>query len=145
MMIRGYVITMYCIKCGKQIPDGVLFCPDCGAPQSTSESSSNNGSGQSGYSQPGSNQPGYFIPPQTMKVASYNTMCIVGLVVSGISLFINFFGLVGITGIILSVIGLNQCKKMNENGKMLAVVGIILGAFSTFYGFIALLSFMAMF
>lgn len=34
---------------------------------------------------------------------------------------------------------------MNENGKMLAVVGIILGAFSTFYGFIALLSFMAMF
>lgn len=24
---------MYCIKCGKQIPDGSSFCPSCGASQ----------------------------------------------------------------------------------------------------------------
>ena len=24
---------MFCIECGKEIPDGVKFCPDCGASQ----------------------------------------------------------------------------------------------------------------
>ena len=26
---------MFCIECGKEIPNGVKFCPDCGAAQIT--------------------------------------------------------------------------------------------------------------
>lgn len=67
-------------------------------------------------------------------------MCIVGLVISCISLLLNFWGLVGIAGTVVSVIGLNSCKQKNENGKALAIIGIVIGVFSILYGLIAILS-----
>ena len=67
-------------------------------------------------------------------------MCIIGLVISGISLLLNFWGLAGIAGTIVSVIGLLSCKQKNENGKALAIIGLVIGAFSVFYGMFAILS-----
>ena len=113
---------MFCINCGKEIKDESTFCPECGAAQQQqpaipSISSKNQSS---------------------IQKAPTNTMCIVGLVISGISLLLNFFGIVGIAGIIVSTIGLIDCKKKNENGKKLAIIGIIIGGFSILYALLTL-------
>lgn len=122
---------MFCSNCGKKINDEAIFCPECGA-------------AQQGDLPPLVSNTGYYANPvnqSTVQKAPYNTTCIVGLVISGISLLLNFFGLVGMAGTIVSVIGLISCKKKNENGKALAIIGIIIGIFSIFYGMIVILSF----
>jgi len=65
--------------------------------------------------------------------APYNTLCVVGIVISGISLLLNFWGIVGIIGTVLSVAGLLDCQKRNENGKALAIIGIVIGIYSILY------------
>lgn len=121
---------MFCKICGKEIQDNSEFCPECGAAQ------------QKASPAPVSNADRYVNPKSqsTVQKAPYNTMCIIGLVISAISLLINFWGLVGIAGTIVSVIGLTNCKQKNENGKSLAIIGIVIGIFSIFYGFIVILS-----
>lgn len=120
---------MFCIKCGKEIANGASFCPICGASQNTTAPSSiaNNNN----YSAPTNNVP--------VKKARYNTMCILGLVISCISLVLNFWGLVGIAGTVLSTIGLTTYKDRNENGKAQAIIGLCIGIFSIFYGFYSVL------
>lgn len=120
---------MFCTNCGKEIPNGSTYCSECGAVQP-------------GGTPPVSNA-GVEVKPigqSVVQKAPYNTMCIVGLMISGISLLLNFWGLVGIAGTIVSVIGLISCKQKNENGKALAVIGIIIGAFSILYGVLTLVS-----
>lgn len=121
---------MFCTNCGKEIQEGAVFCPECGATQqgATPPPVSNVGS----YANPTSQS--------TVQKAPYNTMCIIGLVISAISLLLNFWGIVGIAGTIVSVLGLQSCKQKNENGKALAIIGIAIGVFSIFYGVIAILS-----
>ncbi len=68
-----------------------------------------------------------------VKNAPYNTLCIVGVVISGISLLLNLWGIVGIAGTSTSIAGLLDCQKKNENGKALAIIGIIIGAYSILY------------
>ena len=122
---------MYCVNCGKEISEGTAFCPNCGAAQQkTMSSAPDTGS----YANP-LNQP-------MAKKAPYNGMCIIGLVISGISLLLNFWGIVGIAGTIVSVIGLINCQKKKESGKILAIIGIVIGVYSIFYGVYALLTLM---
>ena len=62
-----------------------------------------------------------------------NGLAIAGFVVSIVSLFINFWGIVGLVGTILSAIGLSQVKKTNS-GKGLAIAGLVIGIVSIVYG-----------
>lgn len=121
---------MFCINCGHKIEDNAKFCSECGTTQQETSQTSTHNVGN--HSNPA--------PRSTIQTVPYNTMCITGLVISGISLLLNFFGLVGIAGTIVSVIGLIDCEKKKENGKSLAVCGIIIGVFSIFYGLIAILT-----
>ena len=121
---------MFCTNCGKEIPDDSAFCPECG-------------SAQPGTTPPPvSNANGYVKPAgqPVVQKAPYNTICIVGLVLSCISLVLNFWGIVGIAATVVSVIGLINCKQKNENGKGLAVIGIIIGSLSIIYGVFSLVS-----
>lgn len=122
---------MFCVKCGKQIADGSKFCPECGAVQPDDSAKS------TAYSSGPINTTDRY---STVRKAQYNIMCIVGLVVSCISLLINFWGLVGIAGTVISVIGLITCTRRNENGKILAIIGIIIGVISIIYALVVLLS-----
>ena len=119
---------MFCVNCGKEIQDGVAFCPECGTTQQGTATHISN----AGYSN-FSNQP-------VVQKVPYNTMSIIGLVISAISLLLNFWGLVGIAGTIVSTIGLLSCDRKKENGKALAIIGIIIGVFSILYGVVALIS-----
>lgn len=108
---------MFCVNCRKEIPNGTMVCPECGTSQKRAGTPPVSGMGK---------QP-------TGQKSAYNKMAIIGLVISGISLFLNFWGIVGIAGIIVSVIGLINCNQTNENGKTLAIIGIAIGAFSVLY------------
>ncbi len=68
--------------------------------------------------------------PATVQKAPYEKTCIVGLVVSCVSLLVNFFGLVGIAGVIVSTVGLVNCRQKKRNGMAPAIIGIVIGAFS---------------
>lgn len=114
---------MYCVNCGKKIDDGVAFCPECGAAQKVATTQNNAND----------------INQAAIKKTSYDTMCIVGLVISGISLLVNLCGIVGIAGVVVSVIGLINCSPDNKNGKIFAIIGIVIGGFSIVFAAIALI------
>ena len=69
----------------------------------------------------------------------YNGIAIAGFVVSLASLLINFAGIVGLVGTILSIIGLNQTKDNSKKGKGLAIAGLIVGIFSIVYGIFSII------
>lgn len=62
-----------------------------------------------------------------------NGLAIAGFVVSLCSLLINFCGIVGLVGTILSAIGLAQVKTKGT-GKGMAITGLIIGVISIVYG-----------
>ncbi len=119
---------MFCVNCGKELPDGSSFCPTCGAAQQ--EATPSPVSGTERYTAPASQS--------AVQKAKYNTMCIVGLVISCISLLLNFWGLVGIAGTVVSVIGLVSSKERHEQGNTLAIFGIVIGALSIIYALVVL-------
>ena len=116
---------MYCKNCGHQIDDGSKYCPECGASQNTSFSSDYQYSGT----------------PDYKNEARYNSVCIIGLVISAGSLFINMFGLLAVAGIIVSIAGLKSCKSRGEKGKVFAVIGIVIGIVSLLYTVLVILLF----
>ena len=123
---------MYCLKCGSEIPGDSLFCPVCGARQGDAPSTA--AKPDPAKSAPAA-QPageGYARPVNSSPIrkAQYNLLCILGLVISLISLVFNYFGLVGLGGIIVSVIGLVLCSRRKENGRILGALGVLFGAVS---------------
>ena len=105
---------MYCKQCGIELQEGNLFCKMCGARVDIEKNNMDS------------------VQNKT------NTMALMGLIVSGISLLLNFWGIVGIVAVILSTLGLLQINETNEKGKGMAITGISIGAFSIIYGCIML-------
>lgn len=89
---------------------------------------------QNAYQQQWNNQYTYY-PPQEQPVqnAKYNGLSIAGFCVSCAAIFFNrtLFGLAGIAGLILSLIGLRQCNACGDKGRGLAIAGIVIGAVLT--------------
>lgn len=105
----------YCSNCGKEVNGN--FCPNCGNSINIEQSQ----------------------PQQQITVQKNNTMAIVGFVVGCVSIFLNFWGIVGIISLVFSVVGLVQIGNGNGKGKGFAIAGIAIGGFSVLYGFITLL------
>ena len=65
--------------------------------------------------------------------ANYNGLSIAGFSLSCAAIISNIllFGLPGIVGLILSIVGLCQCNKRSEKGRGLAIAGIVIGAVLT--------------
>lgn len=70
-----------------------------------------------------------------------NSLALAGFITSIISLFLNFWGIVGIVGVVLSSVGLAQISSRKERGGGLAISGIIVGVFSILYACYIILSF----
>ena len=121
---------MYCGKCGANVPDGNVFCSNCGAPVS--------GSADQPSSFPGAQPVPVIMVNQPAPVRS-NGIAIVGLVFSIIGLcafWIPYFGLcfAGL-GLIFSIIGV--AKKNAVKGA--AITGLVLSIVAVFLGFVLLL------
>ncbi len=72
--------------------------------------------------------------------AKTNGLAIAGFVVSLVSLLINFAGIVGLTGTILSAVGLSQINSRGEKGKGMAIAGLIIGIIGIVWGIISIAS-----
>ena len=120
---------MYCHKCGKENVDGAAFCNSCGTALNTTTIQANNNLGQNDNS-------------DIKEKKIMNTMCLIGFIISLISLILNFWGIVGIAGTVVSAIGLSQCEKKKEGGKSLAIAGLCVGGFSIIFGAFTLLAMM---
>ena len=100
--------------------------------QQDSQQNSQQNSQQSWY-----NQFNYTPPQQDCTPcapsANYNGLSIAGFCVSCAAIFFNrtLFGLAGIAGLILSIIGLRQCNARGDKGRGLAIAGIVIGAVLT--------------
>lgn len=126
--IQQNVIKNFCTQCGNELDNNIKFCPNCGT-KTTEPIIESDLTNQQTFCNVNNN---------VIQKAPHNSMSILGLVISIISLFINFWGAVGMAGLILSILGLLQIDKTKENGKALSVIGIIIGVFSVFYAFISL-------
>lgn len=116
---------MFCSKCGCEVKEGAAFCTNCGAPQ-------RNAAGNNSNYDKGANS-------QHARKAQYNVLSIVGMALSCIALIIfNCYGLVGLAGLIVSIIGLKNCKKNDEDGRAFAIIGIVVGGIAILAGIISL-------
>ena len=70
-----------------------------------------------------------------------NSLALTGFITSIISLFLNFWGIVGIVGVVLSSVGLAQINSNKERGSGFAISGIMIGVFSILYAFYIIVSF----
>ena len=110
----------FCTKCGKEFTGS--FCSNCGNAVNGTQSQS-----QVAY--------------QTQRPVTeqkLNVMALVGFILGCVSLFLNFWGIVGILALVFSIVGLTQINNMGGKGKGFAVTGIILGAIGVVWGVIAL-------
>ena len=101
---------MFCKICGKEINDQAVICPNCGCQV--------NGSVEL---------------EQAKSKKKANLFCIIGFVLSLVSLLIALYGLVAIAGLVLSIIGIVQANKNGERLKGLGIAGICVAAGSLIY------------
>lgn len=148
---------MICPNCRREIPDGELFCPLCGAGQAPAQNQNPMGmpydehTGEFQRSAPAYQQPrpvyqqtspAYrqqalntkYDQSQQMPADQTEGLCIAGMIVSLISLMMNLFGLVGAAGLVLSIAGIIRCSKNGTKGKAMAVIGIAVGGISVLFG-----------
>lgn len=72
---------------------------------------------------------------------SYNGLSIAGFALGIISCFLNFLGIVGIVAVVLSAIGLSQISRDSPKGKVLAILGIVLGSINIIFALFVFISF----
>ena len=126
---------MYCSHCGKEISDGVDFCPHCGTnlKQAPNETEQKDEFFEAPPAPPAPPAPEQTAPVRAKRV---NLLAIIGF---ALSLFGYFFGgsswvwciftvLVCVAGLVCSIFGLLQCKRNGAGSKGLAIAGIVIGA-----------------
>ena len=106
----------YCTHCGAEIVDEAVICTKCGCWVN----------GASGTS----------LQPK----AKMNVCALVGFIltmVAVITFFIDFMGMLALAGMIVSIVGLTQTVKNNEQrGKGFAITGVTVGACLFLFGVI---------
>ena len=134
---------MFCLKCGKDLPEGAVFCPFCGQKQNApadAPAAAAPASGGADYAQPVNRSP--------IKKARYNILCIIGLVIGAIALLFSYIPytlfavlsiLAGIAAVIVAAIGVVRCNRTNENGRIHGVLGIVFGAMAIIFVIIDIL------
>lgn len=121
---------MFCIHCGKEIPEGSAFCPECGGNQNVKTTPVKESPAVSAAdSDP---------VPIPLAKTKYNTLSIVGFVIGLVSWFLNFWGLMGIAALVISILGLLGCRRKNEKGLIFAVVGICSGVVNIIYAVVTM-------
>ncbi len=110
-------IYMFCKTCGKEVNDNAVICPHCGCALKN----------ESVYVQAKND------------VKKINVMCLVGFILSIVSIFISFYCIMAIAGLVLSIVGVVQTNKTGERLKGLGIAGIIIATLSLIITLIVIL------
>lgn len=121
---------MFCIHCGKEIPEGSAYCPECGGVQKVEEVPVTDAP-LSPMAEPDP-------APAPLAKTKYNALSIVGFVIGLVSWFLNFWGLMGIAALVVSILGLLGCHRKNEKGMVFAIVGICSGVVNIIYAIVTM-------
>lgn len=97
---------MFCKNCGAEIDDKAVICPKCGVETAVREKE------------------------------KWNALALTGFILAVISMVIDFYGIVGITGFVLSIVGFFQVRSRGGRGRGLAIAGIVMGAVAIIYAFL---------
>jgi hypothetical protein len=126
---------VFCGECGHEALSSHNICSNCGCPLNNN-SNINNNSGGSNYSNN--------VSPVTSKNTndSSNGLCLAGMIVGIISFFIDFFGLVALVGLIMSIVGYNQVKETPGTNLNRARIGMVCSGIELFLKVIQLMSLM---
>ena len=103
-----------CRECGKDVSNQADACPHCGCPVKKADA----------------------IIEAAEKKKTEN-LCLIGMIVAIVSWFLDLLGLVGITALILSVLGLKEAKGKY---KTFAIIGIVFASIEIVLKTIQLLS-----
>lgn len=123
-MNGGVSMAKFCENCGAELNEEQDICLKCGSAVKGKTPSTKT---------------------TTVAGEKNNSMATAGFIMAIVSLFLNFWGIVGILATVLSGVGLSQIKNSNEKGKGLAIAGLIIGIFSIFYGLIQIINLIELF
>lgn len=110
-----------CPNCG--VENNIMFCPECDKQLSLKASICPN----CGYT---------FKNNKSLKNDEVNALSLSGMIVGIVSLFIDFFGLVALVSLVLSIIGLT--KSNSPKNRTFATIGIICSSIELILKFIQL-------
>ena len=100
---------MYCYKCGREIDDTSVKCPYCGEAQVVHQTQTNSESDK------------------------FNIMSLIGFGLAIASVVIHVSFLTSIAALIVSIVGLMDCNKKKERGKIFAILGIVFSVLSLLF------------
>jgi len=106
-------MAKFCDNCGTELQEGQDICLKCG--KIINKKAANGSSSE------------------------VNSLALAGFIVALVSLFLNFWGIVGIVATVLSGVSLPQIKSRGQTGKGFALTGLIIGIFSILYGLYTIL------
>ena len=122
---------MYCSNCGKEINENSKFCPECGARISRNEDLNNTPKADAEQTKEISRPEETAQSKQVKKPDDrrINTLCLVGIVLSGLSLVASAHAalILGAAGLIVSYLGYKRMDMEREKGRELAIIGMALG------------------
>lgn len=125
---------MFCRSCGNELPDGVKFCPACGAEVKPAQEAP----------KPAPVQPVYEAPKSSESAEKWNVLAIVSFSVAVLGVLTSVAGgvVLHIVTLVLSIIALTQFKKNPKlKGKGFAIAGVVISAASVgFTLFVTILS-----
>ena len=118
---------MFCKNCGKELSENTNFCPSCGykLDESTNIADSNPIEQNKGKTE-----------DTIQEIKKLNPFVIASMVLVFIGFFIDYYGILRYTALVLAIIGLRQINKGNGKGKTLAIVCM---AVAGVLGFIAII------
>ena len=116
----------YCPECGKPMAASLKACPECGCPVAPL---------------PEVKKESPVDATSSSEVPKMNGLSLAGGITGICSIFIDILGLVAITAIILSCVGLSEVTNKGQRGKAWAITGIVLGCIELLYKFFQLINY----
>ncbi len=126
---------MFCKYCGNELEESAIFCSKCGkqhlqentSKNDDSTSSQQNENFSSDNSQ--SDSVSAFGKNVTNSFSKINPFCIVGIILTALSFFIDLVGVFAYSALVFSIVGYRSAMRYNERGKTGAVIAICISAF----------------
>ena len=118
---------MFCKYCGKELSTDAKFCSSCGSAVEEVAETQETQKTQEVFEERAIPQPTCTCNAQPKK---NNVCCLVGFILSFVSyvFLFNDLCLFSLAGFIVSLVGLCQCKRKDENWRGFGLAGTIIGA-----------------